>query len=74
MDKHSTSGHNIMRIFASVTIKISPIFSFACLVDEHRFDSVFGWLRTTQHCGCNKWLPTCQWLQSTVEGHLELVE
>ena len=34
--------------------------------EDHRFDCFFGWLRSTQHCGCNKWLPTCRWLQSTV--------
>ena len=34
--------------------------------EDCRFDSFFGWLRATQHCACNKWLPTCRWLQSTV--------
>jgi len=31
-----------------------------------RFDSFCGWLRATQHCAYNKWLPTCRWLQSTI--------
>jgi len=28
------------------------------------------WLRETQHCGCNKWVPKCRWLQSTDKGRL----
>ena len=31
-----------------------------------RFDSFFDWFRATQHCACNKWLPTCQCLKSSV--------
>jgi len=42
--------------------------------EDRRFHSFFGWLRATQHCGCNKWVPTCRWLQSDVEGRLELVK
>jgi len=34
--------------------------------EDCRFDSFFGWLRATQHCVCNKWLPTCLRLQSSV--------
>ena len=34
--------------------------------EDHRFDCFFGWLRATQHCACDKWLPTCRRLQSTV--------
>jgi len=34
--------------------------------EDCRFDSVFGWLRSTQHCACNKWLPTFRYLQSSV--------
>jgi len=34
--------------------------------EDCRFDSFFGWLRATQHCAWNKWLPMCRWLQSTV--------
>ena len=33
---------------------------------DRRFDSFFGWLRATHDCACNKWLPTCWWLQSSV--------
>jgi len=39
-----------------------------------RFDSLYGRLRAMQHYGCNKWLPTCQWLASTVEGRFDLVK
>ena len=34
--------------------------------DDCRFDSFFGWLRATKYCACNKWLPTCRWLQASV--------
>jgi len=34
--------------------------------EDHRFNGFFGWLRVTQHCACRKWLPTCWWLQFTV--------
>jgi len=37
-----------------------------CYAEDCRFDSFFGWIRSTQHCVCNKWLPTCGWLQSSV--------
>ena len=37
--------------------------------EDRRFDPLFGWLRATQHCGCNKWLPACRWLQSSVNLH-----
>ena len=26
-----------------------------------------------QHCGCNKYLRKCQWLESSVEGRLQLI-
>jgi len=35
-------------------------------VQDHRFDSFFGWLRATQQCDYSRWLPMCWWLQSTV--------
>jgi len=34
--------------------------------EDCRFDSFFGRFKATQHCACNKWLPACRWLQSTV--------
>jgi len=43
-------------------------------IEGRGFDSLFGWLRATQHCGCSKWHPTHRWLESTVEVRLELVK
>jgi len=44
--------------------------------EDWRFDSFFGWLWGTQHCGCMKCVSTRPWLQSSVnvEGRLELVK
>jgi len=50
----------------------SPKFWGGCAIG--RFDSLFSWLGATQHCGCNKWRPTCRWLESPVEGRFELVK
>ena len=43
---------------------------YCCCVEGRRFDPLFAWLRTTQHCSCNKWLPTCRCLESPIKGRL----
>jgi len=43
--------------------------------EDRRFASFFRWLRATQLYGCKIWVPTCRWLQSTVDGRcFELVK
>jgi len=48
-----------------LTFKISGL-----VVDHKIWQSAHLWPRALQHYGCNKWLPMCRWLESTVDCRL----
>ena len=66
VSSHSITAYNVEFIASTEETTWSNVYLNCYYAEDHRFDSFFGWLRVTQHCACNKWLPACRWLQSSV--------